>query len=117
MAWPWAPPSALCPAGGQAVAAIVKVSDGWLFPLALGLCFVERPACLLPLEDVRCVELPRLAGGQSSAFDLLVHMAEGPSHEFKNISRDEGSRLLAYLQQLKIKVGRPRRAGLGGCKL
>ena len=35
------------------VEAIMKLSSGWLFPMAAGLCFEERPAQFLSREDIR----------------------------------------------------------------
>ena len=49
-----------------------QVSTGYLFPMAAGLCFVERPATFVPKDSISSVEFAR-AGGGSATFDFMVH--------------------------------------------
>ncbi|KAK9819373.1 hypothetical protein WJX81_008487 [Elliptochloris bilobata] len=86
------------------VSAVVKVSQGWLFPMAAAFCFLERPALLLPLAEIGSVEFAR-AAGTSSTFDLLLHARDGTTHEFTSIPRAELAGLTAYVAEQRLPVG------------
>lgn len=58
-------------AGESALSAYHKVNQGWLFPLANAICFVERPCLLLPLAGIAQVDFGR-ASNVSSTFDFLI---------------------------------------------
>ncbi len=48
------------------------MSTGFLYPMAAGLCFVERPATFVPKGNISSVEFAR-AGGGSATFDFMMH--------------------------------------------
>ncbi|KAK9807931.1 hypothetical protein WJX73_004210 [Symbiochloris irregularis] len=82
--------------GALAVEAVVKVSQGYLYPLADALCFLEKPALYIPLSEVEAMELSR-AGGVSSTFDLVVQMKAGNSQEFSNLPKAELGPVQQYI--------------------
>eukprot|EP00873_Tetraselmis_striata_P008221 jgi/Tetstr1/428485/TSEL_018496.t1 len=99
--------------GVMAIKANVKVTDGFLFPLADALCFVEKPALLLPHQDILSVEFLRAAGG-SATFDITVHCKDDSIHEFGQIDRSHLSVLEGYVQDRRIRIGAPESSGEEG---
>ena len=47
-----------------------------------------QPALLIPLDDIKCMELAR-AGGNSATFDVIVHHKDGRLTEFGMLPREE----------------------------
>jgi hypothetical protein len=92
--------------GHAAVQTTIKVSQGNLFPLAEGLCFLETPATFLPLSTITSVEFAR-ANGASSTFDLYIHLKNGTTMEFSTISRSELPAIENYVRSTKLAVGPP----------
>lgn len=92
--------------GHAAVQTTVKVSQGNLFPLAEGLCFLETPATFIPLSSITSVEFAR-ANGASSTFDFYIHLNNGNTFEFSTISRSELPAIEKYVRSTKLAVGPP----------
>lgn len=90
-------------AGETALSAYHKVNQGWLFPMRSAICFVERPALLLALEDIAYVDFAR-ANNVSSTFDLVVKLKDGGTVEFTQIDRPDLGKLQSYVSTARIKV-------------
>ncbi|GMH32322.1 hypothetical protein BSKO_00156 [Bryopsis sp. KO-2023] len=93
-------------AGHKAVSAVMRVSQGWMFPLDSAVCFVERPPMIIKHSDIKAIE-PNRAGGGSSTFDLFIHTSDGNMIQFQQIGCGELPSLMAYCEERKIKVGPP----------
>lgn len=74
----------------------VKVSSGFLFPLATAFAFLERPALFVPHASVARVEMIR-ANGVSSTFDVVLELQGGERLEFGQIDRAELGRVQSYM--------------------
>ncbi|KAG7670287.1 hypothetical protein KSW81_002854 [Nannochloris sp. 'desiccata'] len=92
--------------GHAAVQTTIKVSQGNLFPLAEGLCFLETPATFIPLSVITSVEFAR-ANGASSTFDFYIHFKHGDTMEFSTISRSELPAIENYVRSTQLAVGPP----------
>lgn len=92
--------------GHAAVQTTIKVSQGNLFPLAEGLCFLETPATFIPLSGITSVEFAR-ASGASSTFDFYIHLNSGDTFEFSTISKSELPDIENYVRSTKLAVGPP----------
>ena len=90
----------------MALRATVKVTQGWLYPLTGGFCFVEKPTLYLRRSSIASIEFAR-AGGSSSTFDIVVHMKGGEAHEFAMIDSQELQAVMNYIHDRKIRVGSP----------
>ncbi|KAK2076908.1 hypothetical protein QBZ16_005136 [Prototheca wickerhamii] len=86
------------------IPAHIKAKAGVLFPLPAALCFLETPALLIPLDNIKCMELAR-AGGNSATFDVIVHHKDGRLTEFGMLPREELGPLESYMMTRKIKLG------------
>ncbi|KAK9861845.1 hypothetical protein WJX84_006131 [Apatococcus fuscideae] len=89
--------------GHNCVEAIVKVNQGFLFPMPQHLLFLERPQIFIPLADIKAVDFAR-ASGMSQTFDLHVHLAESGLQEFSHIPQAEASSLQQYMTNRGIKI-------------
>jgi len=69
------------------------VDDGALYPLAVGLCFLTRPALFIPTEDIAAITSGRDGDASvhagASTTDLVVERrpGTGPSEVFSHIAR------------------------------
>lgn len=89
--------------GHSAVSAVIRVNQGWFFPLASAICFLERPPLLINHSDIIALQPDRI-GPQSTTFDILIHQADGGILQVQQIGSGELPGLMAYCEQCSIKV-------------
>lgn len=95
--------SFLSTAGHKTVSAVVRVNQGWLFPLESAICFVERPPLLFNHADIIAVQ-PDRTESWNTTFDLMIYLADGDFLHLQQIDASELNCLVNYLETHKIKV-------------
>jgi len=83
----------------------LKASEGILYPLEKYLLFVPKPTILIELDDIDHVTFSRVAASVQATrtFDLTVE-ANGVTHAFLNLNREEQKKLEPYFKSKKIRI-------------
>lgn len=105
--------------GDFAVRCNYKTTEGFIYPLAKSLIFINKPTIIVKYEEVDYVEFQRYAPVANSAtrnFDCLVVLRKGHSHGadtqflFSSIDRQEYTGISDFFEAKKIKVLNPQKA-------
>ncbi|KAL5995850.1 FACT complex subunit ssrp1 [Asimina triloba] len=93
---------------GYAVKASLKAEDGVLYPLEKGFFFLPKPPTLILHEEIEYVEFEGHGAGGSSIsshyFDLLVKLKNDQEHLFRNIQRNEYTKLFHFIHGKGLKI-------------
>lgn len=89
--------------GHSAVSAVIRVNQGWFFPLSSAICFLERPPLLINHSDIIALQ-PDRTGPRSTTFDILIHQTDGGILHIQQIGSGELPGIVEYCNQCSIKV-------------
>ena len=83
----------------------MKASEGALYLLEKYFIFVPKPAILVPIQEIKGVELQRVGSGSGNVrtFDISIHMSDC-EHVFNNVSKDELQLLERFLRSKDVTI-------------
>lgn len=78
-----------------------NVNNGMLFPMQLGVIFIQKPLVFVPLEKIDRIELGRGGAVSGRTFDLNLYCKDETVHRFSMIEKDELTPLATYVSETK----------------